>query len=105
MAGQNHRGDNLSAGVGHIHGECVLKKANHKGVVDMIEIRWHGRGGQGSFTVAKLLGAAAAEEGKFAQAFPSFGPERRGAPVTGFARIDTVKKIRSRWTLPGGAAK
>ena len=57
----------------------------------MIEIRWHGRGGQGSFTVAKLLGAAAAEEGKFAKAFPSFGPERRGAPVTGFTRIDGSK--------------
>lgn len=61
----------------------------------MIEVRWHGRGGQGSFTVARLLGAAAVAEGRFAQAFPSFGPERRGAPVTGFTRIDT-KKILNR---------
>lgn len=61
----------------------------------MIEIRWHGRGGQGSFTVARMLGAAAVAEGKYAQAFPSFGPERRGAPVTGFTRIDT-KKILNR---------
>ncbi len=62
----------------------------------MIEIRWHGRGGQGSFTGAKLLGlAAAVYGGKFAQAFPSFGPERRGAPVLGFNRIDE-KKITDR---------
>ena len=55
----------------------------------MIEVRWHGRGGQGSFTVARLLGLAAAVfEGKYALAFPSFGPECRGAPVLGFTRID-----------------
>ena len=58
----------------------------------MIEVRWHGRGGQGSFTVARLLGlAASVYDGKYAQAFPSFGPERRGAPVTGFTRIDAHK--------------
>ncbi len=61
----------------------------------MIEIRWHGRGGQGSFTAARLLGHAAMLENKYAQAFPSFGPERRGAPVLGFTRIDT-KQIRNR---------
>lgn len=54
----------------------------------MIEVRWHGRGGNGAFTAAKLLGnAASIHEGKSAQAFPSFGPERRGAPVLGFTRI------------------
>lgn len=54
----------------------------------MQEIRWHGRGGDGAFTAAKLLGyAASMNEGKYAQAFPSFGPERRGAPVQGFTRI------------------
>jgi len=58
----------------------------------MIEVRWHGRGGQGSFTIAKLLGmAASVYGGKYAQAFPSFGPERRGAPVLGFTRIDEEK--------------
>lgn len=58
----------------------------------MVEIRWHGRGGQGSFTVARLLGmAASVYGGKYAQAFPSFGPERRGAPVLGFTRIDENK--------------
>jgi pyruvate ferredoxin oxidoreductase gamma subunit len=58
----------------------------------MIEVRWHGRGGQGSFTIARLLGmAASVHGGAYAQAFPSFGPERRGAPVLGFTRIDENK--------------
>lgn len=58
----------------------------------MIEVRWHGRGGQGSFTIARLLGmAASVYGGKYAQAFPSFGPERRGAPVLGFTRISEDK--------------
>jgi pyruvate ferredoxin oxidoreductase gamma subunit len=57
----------------------------------MLEIRWHGRGGQGSFTAARLLGNAAVLNGQFAQAFPSFGPERRGAAVLGFTRIDEAK--------------
>ncbi|HKL11012.1 MAG TPA: 2-oxoacid:acceptor oxidoreductase family protein [Clostridia bacterium] len=58
----------------------------------MIEIRWHGRGGQGSFTAARILGAAASVHGgKYAMAFPSFGPERRGAPVAGFTRISDEK--------------
>lgn len=62
----------------------------------MIEIRWHGRGGQGAFTAARLLGAAAAVMGgKYSLAFPSFGPERRGAPVLGFTKIDD-KEIRDR---------
>ncbi len=54
----------------------------------MIEIRWHGRGGQGAVTSVELLALAAIHEGKFAQGFPSFGPERRGAPVMAFTRID-----------------
>jgi len=53
----------------------------------MIEIRFHGRGGQGAVTSAELLAHAAISEGKFGQAFPSFGPERRGAPVMAYARI------------------
>ena len=53
------------------------------------EIRWHGRGGLGAFTAARLLGCAVSlYEGKYALAFPSFGPERRGAPVFAFTRID-----------------
>jgi pyruvate ferredoxin oxidoreductase gamma subunit len=61
-----------------------------------IEIRWHGRGGQGAVTSAELLALAAIEEGKFAQAFPSFGPERRGAPVQVFNRISNNHPIRAR---------
>lgn len=62
----------------------------------MIEIRWHGRGGQGAFTAARLLGlAASVMGGKYSLAFPSFGPERRGAPVLGFTKIDD-KPIRNR---------
>jgi pyruvate ferredoxin oxidoreductase gamma subunit len=61
-----------------------------------IEIRWHGRGGQGAVTSAELLALAAIEEGKFAQAFPSFGPERRGAPVQVFNRISNNNPIRAR---------
>lgn len=61
----------------------------------MIEIRLHGRGGQGAVTSAELLATAAIEQGKYAQAFPNFGPERRGAPVMAFIRIDD-KPIRNR---------
>jgi pyruvate ferredoxin oxidoreductase gamma subunit len=61
----------------------------------MIEIRFHGRGGQGAVTSAELTALAAIEEGKFAQAFPSFGPERRGAPVMAFVRV-SEEQIRTR---------
>ena len=63
---------------------------------DLIEIRWHGRGGQGAVTSAELLARAAISEGKYAQAFPSFGPERRGAPVVAFNRISGDHPIRNR---------
>jgi len=55
----------------------------------MLEIRLHGRGGQGSVTAAELIAVAAFYDGKYAQAFPNFGVERRGAPVMAFARIAT----------------
>jgi len=62
----------------------------------MIEVRWHGRGGQGAVTSVELLAQAAIGVGKYAQGFPSFGPERRGAPVAAFSRIDDHKiKVRS----------
>ncbi len=54
----------------------------------MIEIRMHGRGGQGAVIAAKILASAIFKEGKFAQSFPSFGVERRGAPVLAFTRVD-----------------
>ena len=63
----------------------------------MIEIRVHGRGGQGAVTSTELVALAAINEGKYAQAFPSFGPERRGAPVMAFARIsDTPIRTREK---------
>lgn len=54
----------------------------------MKEIRLHGRGGQGAVTAASLLAMAGFDDGKFTQAFPTFGVERRGAPVQAFVRID-----------------
>ena len=61
----------------------------------MFQIRFHGRGGQGVVTAAEMLSVAAFDEGRFAQAFPSFGSERTGAPVVSFCRIDS-RPIRSR---------
>lgn len=64
--------------------------------MSMKEIRFHGRGGQGSVTAAQLLAIAAFHEGKQSQAFPRFGVERRGAPVESFTRISDEKiNIRS----------
>ncbi|HUV75128.1 MAG TPA: pyruvate ferredoxin oxidoreductase subunit gamma [Dehalococcoidales bacterium] len=62
----------------------------------IIEIRWHGRGGQGAVTSAELVAKAAISEDKYAQAFPSFGPERRGAPVLAFNRVSSKERIRVR---------
>lgn len=61
----------------------------------MIEIRWHGRGGQGAVTSVELLALTVIEEGRYAQGFPSFGPERRGAPVAAFNRVSD-ERIRTR---------
>ncbi|MHB8491007.1 MAG: 2-oxoacid:acceptor oxidoreductase family protein [Solirubrobacteraceae bacterium] len=61
----------------------------------MLQVRIHGRGGQGVVTAAELLALAAFEEGRFAQAFPSFGSERMGAPVVSFCRIDD-REVRVR---------
>ncbi|MFQ6070692.1 MAG: 2-oxoacid:acceptor oxidoreductase family protein [Candidatus Aminicenantales bacterium] len=54
----------------------------------MVEIRFHGRGGQGTVVASKILADAIAKEGKYVQAYPEFGVERRGAPVFAFIRID-----------------
>ncbi|MEW6185825.1 MAG: pyruvate ferredoxin oxidoreductase subunit gamma [Thermodesulfobacteriota bacterium] len=63
----------------------------------MIEVRFHGRGGQGAVTSAELIALAAIEEGQYAQAFPLFGPERRGAPVVAFLRVSSSPiRIRSK---------
>ena len=54
----------------------------------MIEIRWHARAGQGAKTAAQLLAEAMLRSGKSVQAFPEYGPERRGAPMRAYTRID-----------------
>jgi len=56
---------------------------------DMVEIRWHGRGGQGAKTACLLLADAAFASGKYVQGFPEYGPERMGAPITAYNRISS----------------
>lgn len=58
-----------------------------KKLAEILDVRINGRGGQGAVTASRLLGEAAILEGQYVHAFPSFGPERAGAPVTSFARI------------------
>ena len=60
---------------------------------DLIEIRWHGRGGQGAKTASLLLADAAFNTGKYIQGFPEYGPERMGAPITAYNRI-SINPIR-----------
>lgn len=65
-------------------------------MAELIEVRWHGRGGLGAVTSAELVARAAVSEGKYAQSFPSFGPERRGAPVVAFLRVsDEFIRVRT----------
>ncbi len=61
---------------------------------DLVEIRFHGRGGQGAKSAAQILAEAAMLEGKFIQAFPEYGPERTGAPMKAFVRISN-ERIRT----------
>ncbi len=74
---------------------CFLKLtlANEEELT-LLQVRLHGRGGQGAVTTAEMLSLAAFLEGHFAQAFPSFGSERTGAPVVAYARIDE-KEVRT----------
>jgi pyruvate ferredoxin oxidoreductase gamma subunit len=67
----------------------IMKKASQ-----LVEVVIYGRGGQGAKTAGELLAEAALLEGKFAQAFPEYGPERRGAPTRAFVKISN-KEIRS----------
>ncbi len=70
----------------------------------MLEIRFHGRGGQGAVTTAELVAQAAVKEGRFSQAFPAFGPERRGAPVMAFCRVDGERiRLRAQVKRPDAA--
>ncbi len=71
----------------------------------ILEIRWHGRGGQGAKTAANLLAEAASEAGEYIQAFPEYGPERMGAPVASFNRIASVPiRIHSAVSAPSVVA-
>lgn len=68
---------------------------------EIIEIRWHGRGGQGAKTAAQFIAEAALDSGKFIQAFPEYGPERAGAPMRAYTRIsDKAINIHSGVTSP-----
>ncbi|MCM1115217.1 MAG: 2-oxoacid:acceptor oxidoreductase family protein [Clostridium sp.] len=58
-------------------------------MADLVEIRWHGRGGQGAKTAALLLADVAFKTGSFVQGFPEYGPERMGAPITAYNRISS----------------
>ena len=58
---------------------------------DLIEIRWHGRGGQGAKTAALLLADVAFNNGLYVQGFPEYGPERMGAPITAYNRLSTTR--------------
>ena len=67
----------------------------------MLEIRWHGRGGQGAVTASKVLAEAAMAEGKQIQAFPEYGSERQGAPIKAFTRISDHRiTVHSQVTNP-----
>lgn len=60
---------------------------------ELVEIRWHGRGGQGTVTAAKVLADACISGGRYVQAFPEYGPERAGAPLRAYNRVSS-KELR-----------
>lgn len=62
-------------------------------MAEMVEIRWHGRGGQGTVTAAKVLADACLSSGRYVQAFPEYGPERAGAPLRAYNRVSS-KELR-----------
>ncbi len=65
----------------------IIERVRLLSMKDTIEIRWHGRGGQGAKTAALLLADVAFKTGKYVQGFPEYGPERMGAPITAYNRI------------------
>jgi len=70
-------------------------------MTEMLEIRWHGRGGQGAKTASLLLGEACLGEGRHIQAFSEYGPERMGAPVQSFNRVSDARiRLRCNVTAP-----
>ncbi len=77
----------------NISGGNTYQGENTVATEDTIEIRWHGRGGQGAKTAALMLADVAFKTGKYVQGFPEYGPERMGAPITAYNRISS-KEIR-----------
>ena len=74
-------------------------------MAEILEVRWHGRGGQGTVTAAKVLAEAAMAEGKNVQAFPEYGPERMGAPLRAYNRVsETPMTIHCQVTDPAVVA-
>ena len=77
-----------------MHFNALTRKNSKEGITNMkdtLEIRWHGRGGQGAKTAALLLAEVAFKTGKNAQGFPEYGPERMGAPITAYDRISDTQ--------------
>ena len=81
--------------IGGAGGRGPAARRAQRGGCRVFQVRIHGRGGQGVVTAAEILSVAAFDDGRFAQAFPSFGSERTGAPVVAFCRID-ASRIRTR---------
>lgn len=67
-------------------------------MVEAIEIRWHGRGGQGTVTACKVFAEACLSDGHYVQAFPEYGPERAGAPIKAYNRVNT-KALRGHYPV------
>jgi len=67
-------------------------------VTDTIEVRWHGRGGQGTVTACKIFASACLNSGKYVQAFPEYGPERAGAPIRAYNRVSD-KELRGHYPV------
>jgi pyruvate ferredoxin oxidoreductase gamma subunit len=65
----------------------MATKITQNEATGLTEIRWHGRGGQGAVTAAKMVAELALGQGKYFQAFPEYGPERSGAPIVAFTRV------------------
>ena len=97
---RQRRGPTARRCVGRRHAE---RRGSERGDA-MFQVRVHGRGGQGVVTTAELLSVAAFSEGRHAQAFPTFGSERTGAPVVGFCRIDD-RPIRTHEPVVGPDAR